>query len=153
MVEDSVGGNDILYGGTGTNYIYGDAKYMEDGSKGGNDIIFAGTGTNYLYGDNDPLADPLYTSSLGGKDKLFTTTGGEGSTYELTGGGGQDLFVTGGNTDPNVITITDYTEGEDTIAGALAKDYRTATLSTNSANDQTHIEKQLNALLLKGKAK
>ncbi len=145
---DSQGGDDILTGGTGTNYMYGDAAVM-DNSRGGDDILFAGTGTNYMFGD----AIPEYTSttSTGGNDRLITTTGGKGSTYELTGGGGKDLFVTGGNTDPNIITITDYIEGEDTIAGALAKDYRTGTTTTTGTNEQQQIEGQLNALLVQDK--
>jgi Ca2+-binding RTX toxin-like protein len=151
-MSDSTGGNDILIGGTGTNYMFGDAEIMEDKSKGGNDILFAGTGNNYMYGDSNP--DPEFTSadSIGGNDRLITTRAGEGSTFELTGGGGHDVFVTGKITDPSVMTITDYTPGEDTIAGALNKDYRT-TSTTNNANEQIHMEQQLNALILKGKAK
>ena len=115
----------------------------------GDDTLSAPPGFNRIHGDTDAS---LNDYAQGGNDKLITATGGKESTYVLNGGGGKDLFVTGGNTD-NILEI-DYIEGEDTIAGALAKDYRTGTTTlTNSANEQQKTADILNAILLKGKTK
>ena len=108
--------------------MYGDAYYLHSTATVGNDILNAAIG-----GKN------------GGQDILY------GDDFTQTSNGGADLFIVGGNTGAQIM---DYSAAEgDRIAGKIAKDYRTTTTSTNSANEQKKIEGQLNAILLKGKAK
>ncbi|MBR6443284.1 MAG: hypothetical protein IKS46_06325, partial [Clostridia bacterium] len=92
-VEDGSGsytvyaGNGTLNGGEGDDRLYGGS---------GKDTLFGGAGNDKLYGG-------------AGNDTLYGQRGDD----ELTGGAGNDTFVyyTGYGHE----TITDYTEGEDTI--------------------------------------
>ncbi|MBC9249517.1 hypothetical protein A9179_04410 [Pseudomonas alcaligenes] len=67
-------GDDIIYGGNGSETIYGDNG--DGGASGGNDTIYAGNGNDTIYGE-------------GGND---TIQGGNGADV-LSGGSGNDTFV------------------------------------------------------------
>jgi len=120
------GGDDEVYGGAGNDTIFGDA---------GNDFIEGGTGDDVLIGDNQYLplelhgADYIdggdgddYIEGQGGDDLLF---GGAGNDT-IYGGGGNDVifggddndYIDGGDGD-------DYIEGQggdDTIIGGGGAD-------------------------------
>jgi serralysin len=70
----SHGGNDVIYGGSGTNNIWGDAYRIGTNSAGGDDTIYGGDGaTNVLVGDADALI------GTGGADTLYGGAGGGGN--------------------------------------------------------------------------
>jgi Ca2+-binding RTX toxin-like protein len=91
-----VAGNDVIFGGSGTNNIWGDSWRIATDSTGGNDVIYGGTGAaNLLVGDCD------WSIGICGNDLIF---GGAGGTNEIYGDarkvgnyatGGDDLLVAG----------------------------------------------------------
>jgi hypothetical protein len=98
-----VAGNDLLFGGSGVNYIAGDSWRIATDSSGGNDTIFGGDGAvNFLVGDCD------WSIGICGDDVIFGGIGGinEGwpATNEIYGDArtvgnhatcGDDLLVAG----------------------------------------------------------
>lgn len=49
--DDSVNGDDILYGGAGNDLISGDAYFLYGNTTAGSDIIIGGKGDDFLVGD------------------------------------------------------------------------------------------------------
>ena len=76
--NDSDGGDDVLYGGAGRDWLEG---------KGGNDLLYGGEGYDEIFGDKGD--DVIYGGREG--DRL---TGGEGSdTFVLAAGEGTDTIL------------------------------------------------------------
>jgi Ca2+-binding RTX toxin-like protein len=63
-----------LFGGTGSDLLYGDAKNISDSSRGAADWLDGGAGDDGLYGD----ADDMDGSGQGSTDRLY---GGAGNDY------------------------------------------------------------------------
>ncbi|TFF80771.1 hypothetical protein DRM94_00970, partial [Aeromonas taiwanensis] len=82
----AVAGNDIIYGGNGSETIYGDNG--DGGAIGGNDHIYAGNGNDTVYGE-------------GGDDII---QGGNGADL-LRGGSGNDVFVYQSANESNTSTM------------------------------------------------
>jgi Ca2+-binding RTX toxin-like protein len=100
----SNGGNDLIYGGSGTNKIWGDAYRIGTNSAGGDDTIYGGAGaTNLLVGDCD------YLIGKGGNDVIYGGSGGGGNVMygdarELNFAVcGNDVLVAGGGTENTMI--------------------------------------------------
>ena len=93
----------IIYGGSGSDTLYGgvdkDTLYGGDGA----DILYGETGNDTLYGG---AGDDILSG--GTKDDILY---GEAGNDTLTGGTGKDKFVYTAGHD----TITDYVAGEDTV--------------------------------------
>ncbi len=110
----AIGGNDIIYGGTGNDRI---------GGKGGNDKLYGDEGNDQVWGDD---GDDLLRGGLG-NDTLVGD--------DFSGGNGRDTFVLaqGEGTD----TILDFSVGEDFIG--LTGGLTFAQLSITQAEDNTAI--------------
>jgi len=102
-------GNDLIDGGEGDDYLYGQGK---------NDILFGGQGDDILWGDED---ESLLPASSHGDDYLFggagkdQMLGGAGDDYleggagddTIRGGAGQDIYVF--NKGDGIDTVVDNT--------------------------------------------
>jgi Ca2+-binding RTX toxin-like protein len=103
-----------LYGGSGNDLLFGDARdNLLGAAVGGEDVLRGRAGNDELFGD----APKLHASSRGGADDLYGGTGddrlwGDGA---LTGSavGGEDRFHFGGSFGDD--RILDFRHGEDTI--------------------------------------
>ncbi len=98
LTDGSVGDADVIYGGTGDDWISGEAgdDYIDGGADNdvlfgmqGDDILIGGNGDDWLFGD---FAEP---TALDGADYL---DGGEGIDH-LYGGGGNDILIGGRGND------------------------------------------------------
>ncbi len=99
LVPDSAQqGNDVIYGGTGNDWIFaqGGNDFVDAGADddvvfgdGGNDIILGRSGNDVLSGDN-----PATPSDMHGKDYL---DGGDGNDTLFGGGNDDTLFGGAGN--------------------------------------------------------
>ncbi len=93
-------GDDLIEGSGWDDYLMGNE---------GDDIIIGDCGDDYLLGggNNDILEGGPGNDRLRGDRGVDTVTGGEGNdVFEFRGSG---------NTDGEVVTITDYTDGEDSF--------------------------------------
>ena len=90
------GGDDEVYGGTGNDTIFGEA---------GNDFIEGGDGNDVLIGDNASLP-----TSLQGDDYI---DGGDGNDYIVDQGGNNELYGGAGNDSIGGGSGDDYIDGED----------------------------------------
>lgn len=128
--EDTVGGNDLIVGGGGNDFIYaGGGNDNIDGGSGddiiygeaGNDTILGGLGDDVIQGDANWLDARLHgndyidggegndkIAGLGGNDKLF---GGDGNDELLGGDGNDELFGGDGNDELFGGDGNDYLEG------------------------------------------
>jgi Ca2+-binding RTX toxin-like protein len=96
-------GNDVIYGGTGINFMYGDGGDDVFISEGSTDQMEGGTGHNYYYRYG---AGTSYSTGGAGIDEFIgdafasndTVVGGAGNDY-LYGGGGNDLLQGGADND------------------------------------------------------
>ena len=111
LYDDSVGGNDHVYGGDGGDWLYGDATGLFNNSRGGDDQLSGGDGHDIIFGDA-ATGDP---TSKGGNDELFGDAGndelygdfgwgpsimsGVGGDDRLDGGTGDDALWGGGGND------------------------------------------------------
>jgi Ca2+-binding RTX toxin-like protein len=87
MSDNAIGGNDILTGGAGpTSNLFGDAQSMSGNARGGNDTLISGPGTDYMWGDaeyiNGVLASPTAPTGnvVTGAD-TFVFAPGSGNDY------------------------------------------------------------------------
>ena len=106
--------DNVIEGGAGDDEFYGlEGDDTLDGGAG-DDALFGGEGNDTLIGgaDDDTLTGGEGDDTLTGGEGDDILTGGEGDDT-LTGGEGDDAFVyaAGHGND----TITDFTDGEDTI--------------------------------------
>lgn len=101
------GGDDVIYGGTGNDTIYGDAYHQIDStSHGGDDTIYGGAGNDTIYGD------AINIQGQGGND---TIDGGSGADRIYAGSGDDvimfdqyDTIISGGTGD-DTLTLQDST--------------------------------------------
>jgi hypothetical protein len=123
-------GNDDLWGGSGFNYIYGDANQLFGGAIGGNDWLrlYGGSSNDFLYGDARYLAG---TGARGGDDHIeLSHVVGEGQAFGdshefQSGFGGDDYLQGSGNAgassllwgDAYHISTPDYSGPTTAIAG------------------------------------
>ena len=121
--DEGTGGNDTITGTDGFDWI--DGKAGDDVIYAGddNDLVFGGTGDDTIYGG---AGDDILNASVGddtvyggeGDDRIYGAQGddtlsGDAGDDTLSGGTGVDTFVyAAGDGDD---TITDFTDGEDTI--------------------------------------
>ena len=102
-------GNDLINGGEGDDYLYGQGK---------NDILFGGQGDDILWGDEDESLLPAsshgddYLFGGAGKDQMLGDAGDdylEGGAGDDTtrGGAGQDIYVF--NKGDGIDTVVDNT--------------------------------------------
>ena len=105
-----MGENDSVYGGTGTDIIYGES---------GNDTVYGGDERDYIEGavGNDKLYGDDGTDEIEGGIWSDTLYGGNGNDT-LEGGESNDYIYAG---DGNDIIIED--KGNDRIFGGTGKDY------------------------------
>jgi len=114
-LDASLHGNDVIDGGQGVDYIYGNA---------GNDYIDGGTEGDFIWGDSKYLAGQYHGNDIlkggEGNDQLV----GGGADDSLWGGVGEDLLV--GDevryNDGTVSVLTDDLHGSDEIHGGDAAD-------------------------------
>lgn len=105
--------NDIIDGGSGNDYIYGQGK---------DDILFGGIGNDFIWGDdlNTTLLPGLYH----GNDYI---DGGDGNDQLV--GGGKDDIIYGGIGDDNIwgddieASLPQAFHGNDTLYGGAGNDY------------------------------
>jgi Ca2+-binding RTX toxin-like protein len=104
-----LGGNDIIYGGNGNDTICGDA---------GNDTIYGGNGNDALYGNSgdDALDGGNGNDALDGGTENDNLTGGNGDDT-LSGGDGNDALI--GNNGNDVLTGN---SGSDSLKGDNGND-------------------------------
>lgn len=97
--------NDTLSGNQGDDFLYGDLDNDLLAGNDGNDSLDGGNGDDTLLGGvgNDTL--------LGDDGNDLLSRGGGDDDY--TGGAGSDRFVI--STERGIVTITDFTDGEDLI--------------------------------------
>ncbi len=120
---DALGGDDTVFGGGGDDSIRGGEGRDSLLGDAGDDTIFGDAGNDWVVGgaDNDTLyggADNDRLVAGSGADELF---GGAGADA-LNGGLGDDTLTGGADADTfyfngafGTDTITDFTDGEDTI--------------------------------------
>jgi len=92
------GGDDTLIGGSGIDYLYGDRGAPT--SVHGRDVLMGGTGNDFLFGggDNDTLSGEDNNDQLQGEDGNDALYGGAGIDL-LLGGAGNDYLNGGDDTD------------------------------------------------------
>ena len=132
MQGTSRGGNDIVYGDSGADDVFGDARVLAGSAMGGNDVLRGRAGNDEIFGD----AVDLNGSSRGGNDNLYSGTGddrlwGDGRLLQ-NARGGEDVFHFAGSF--GVDQIQDYRDGEDQIMfkGYLRIDLRVDVVGPNS---------------------
>ena len=103
IIGNAEGGDDTMYGNDGNDEIFGDAgNDMHDTSQGGDDTLYGGEGDDWISGDAE---SSLYNYAIGGNDLIY-------------GGWGED-FITG----DAGWSMEDYTQGgNDTIYGEQEDD-------------------------------
>ena len=108
------GGDDRIRGGEGQDSLLGDAGDDTIYGDAGNDWLVGGADNDTLYGgaDNDRLVAGSGTDELFGGAGADSLNGGLGDDT-LTGGADADTFYFNGAFGND--TITDFTDGEDTI--------------------------------------
>lgn len=119
--EVTVSDNDVLYGGSGSDELYGRCgnDYLDGGSA--NDELHGGSGEDQLYGQS--ANDVLYGNS--GNDVLYGGTGAD----DLHGGSGDDILYGGTGADTMAAT-----SGNDILYGEAGAD----TMSGGSGDDQLY---------------
>ena len=117
------GGDDNLRGGEGIDYLFGGE---------GDDTLYGGEGDDFLYGgaDDDTIYGGAGRDGISGEAGDDTIYGGADNDYiqggagedTISGGAGDDTMSGGDDADTFVVatgegndTITDFTDGEDTI--------------------------------------
>ncbi|MEW6166909.1 MAG: hypothetical protein AB1651_04335 [Pseudomonadota bacterium] len=104
-------GNDVLFGGNNDDHLYGDLQSNSDNSVPGNDHLYGGTGNDLLFGggggdvleggaNNDELTGGTGSDRLFGEDGNDTLVGSSGAVDDyvldtLVGGSGADTYYVG----------------------------------------------------------
>nr|WP_293121288.1 hypothetical protein [Moorena sp. SIO4G3] len=124
-VGGKAGGDDIIYGGSGSDRI---------GGKSGNDFLYGGRGDDQLWGD---AGDDLLTGGLGND----TLTGDN-----FSNGSGSDTFVLeiGQGTD----TITDFELGTDFIGLGNGLSFGDVSITSDSNNSLINVGDETLAVVL-----
>ncbi len=162
--SDSVGGDDMLYGGGGVDWVFGGAgNDLVDGGTGedvlfgdaGNDVVLGGAGKDVMNGDDGDLAVPLqgndWLDGGDGDDSIWgmagadVLIGGKGNDT-MYGGAGRDTYIY--NKGDGVDYVVDDDKGSEksiVILGAgVSKDdfkLRKGSLLLDFSNgDALHIE-------------
>ncbi|MEQ8970434.1 MAG: S8 family serine peptidase [Coleofasciculus sp. C1-SOL-03] len=130
--------NDLIYGKEGDDILRGDLNQRSSGGAiGGDDIIYGGTGNDRIggKGGNDKLYGEEGDDQIWGDDGDDLLWGGLGND-QLTGGKGNDTFVLG--LGEGVDTIQDFQGVEDVIG--LADNLTFEQLSITQTGKNTQID-------------
>ncbi|EDX78238.1 FG-GAP repeat domain protein [Coleofasciculus chthonoplastes PCC 7420] len=119
-----IGGDDIIFGGAGSDRI---------GGKGGNDQLFGEAGDDQIWGDD---GDDILRGGLGND----TLTGDD-----FSGGSGSDTFILAINEGTD--TIVDFQEGEDLIGLAEGLSFGQLSITQDGKNTLIGFEDETLAML------
>jgi Ca2+-binding RTX toxin-like protein len=114
MSDNARGGDDVLFGGVGRDFLFGDAgSSMFDAARGGNDVLFGGADSDLLFGD---AGSSMSDAARGGDDRLDGGAGddmlwGDASNLSDAAQGGRDTFAGLFGND----RVFDFRRGEDRL--------------------------------------
>jgi serralysin len=97
----NVGGNDTLVAGNGAdtvNFLYGDAQFLYGQAQAGSDVLIGGTGTDFMYGDAlqktglvTTAADAFVFAPNGGNDMIDDFRSSDGDRIDVRAWGFHSL--------------------------------------------------------------
>lgn len=97
----NVGGNDTLVAGNGVgtvNFLYGDAQFLYGQAQAGSDVLIGGTGTDFMYGDAaqtsalvTTAADTFVFAPHGGNDMIADFRSSDGDRIDVSAWGFHSL--------------------------------------------------------------
>jgi Ca2+-binding RTX toxin-like protein len=97
----NVGGNDTVVAGNGAdtvNFLYGDAQFMYGQAHAGSDVLIGGTGTDFMYGDAlqktalvTTAADTFVFAPDGGNDLIDDFRSSDGDLIDVSAWGFHSL--------------------------------------------------------------
>lgn len=97
----NVGGNDTVIAGNGAdtvNFLYGDGQYLYGRAQAGSDVLVGGTGTDFMYGDAlqkggevTTAADTFVFAPNGGNDMIADFRSSDGDRIDVSAWGFHSL--------------------------------------------------------------